>query len=99
MYLLQVYKHCAKLDTSGLKDPRLHANTKISALYNLGRMYAEMERYQEALETYKEALKRRPSHYAPQSIYNMMGMYHSDHPAPNPNLEKYVTSMNNESLH
>ncbi|XP_052089003.1 protein O-mannosyl-transferase TMTC2-like [Mytilus californianus] len=69
----KVYKHCADLDTSGLKDPRLHANTKISALYNLGRMYAEMNRHQEAIDTYKEALKRRPSHYAPQSIYNMMG--------------------------
>lgn len=78
LFFLQVYKHCADLDTSGLKDPRLHANTKISALYNLGRMYAEINRYQEAIDTYKEALKRRPSHYAPQSIYNMMGMYHKN---------------------
>ncbi|KAK3097836.1 hypothetical protein FSP39_013624 [Pinctada imbricata] len=69
----KVYKHCADLDTSGLKDPRLHENTKISALYNLGRMYSEQERNTEAIDVYKEALRRRPSYYAPQSIYNMLG--------------------------
>lgn len=71
--LQQIYRHCADLDTSGLKDPRLHENTKISALYNLGRMLAEQERNREAVEVYKEALRRRPSYYAPQSIYNMLG--------------------------
>lgn len=69
----KIYRHCADLDTSGLKDPRLHENTKISALYNLGRMLAEQERNREAVEVYKEALRRRPSYYAPQSIYNMLG--------------------------
>ncbi|OWF48997.1 Transmembrane and TPR repeat-containing protein 2 [Mizuhopecten yessoensis] len=69
----KVYMHCADLDTSGLKDPRLHENTKISALYNLGRLYAEMDRNQDSIAMYKEALKRRPSYYQPQSIYNMMG--------------------------
>ncbi|XP_048239514.1 protein O-mannosyl-transferase TMTC2-like isoform X3 [Haliotis rufescens] len=68
----KIYRHCADLDTSGLKDPRLHEATKISCLYNLGRLYTEEERYQEALSVYEEALKRRPSHYAPQSLYNMM---------------------------
>lgn len=74
-YLQQIYRHCADLDTSGLKDPRLHENTKISALYNLGRMLSEQERNREAVEVYKEALRRRPSYYAPQSIYNMLGNY------------------------
>uniref|UniRef100_A0A8W8J3J0 dolichyl-phosphate-mannose--protein mannosyltransferase n=2 Tax=Magallana gigas TaxID=29159 RepID=A0A8W8J3J0_MAGGI len=69
----KIYRHCADLDTSGLKDPRLHENTKISALYNLGRMLSEQERNREAVEVYKEALRRRPSYYAPQSIYNMLG--------------------------
>lgn len=73
--LQQIYRHCADLDTSGLKDPRLHENTKISALYNLGRMLSEQERNREAVEVYKEALRRRPSYYAPQSIYNMLGNY------------------------
>ena len=43
---LQMYRHCAEIDISGLKDPRLHENTKISALYNLGRLLADQERYQ-----------------------------------------------------
>ncbi|XP_046336395.1 protein O-mannosyl-transferase TMTC2-like isoform X2 [Haliotis rufescens] len=73
----KIYRHCADLDTSGLKDPRLHEATKISCLYNLGRLYTEEERYQEALSVYEEALKRRPSHYAPQSLYNMMGEVYS----------------------
>jgi hypothetical protein len=36
-------------------------------------MFSEQERNKEAIEVYKEALKRRPSYYAPQSIYNMLG--------------------------
>lgn len=38
---LQVYRHCAELDSSGLKDPKMHETTKISALFNLGRLYAD----------------------------------------------------------
>ena len=36
--MIQIYRHCADLDTSSLKDPRLHDGTKISCLYNLGRL-------------------------------------------------------------
>ena len=32
---------------------------------------------QEAVEVYKAAIIRRPSHYAPQSLYNMLGEAHS----------------------
>ncbi|ESO05256.1 hypothetical protein HELRODRAFT_78021, partial [Helobdella robusta] len=42
----QVYRHCSEIDTYGLKDPRLHEQTKISALYNLGRLLADQERHQ-----------------------------------------------------
>ncbi|XP_013417600.1 transmembrane and TPR repeat-containing protein 2 [Lingula anatina] len=69
----KVYRHCAELDITGLKDPKLHEGTKISALYNLGRLYAEQEKYQEAIDVYLEAIRRRPSHYAPQSLFNMLG--------------------------
>ena len=44
--VLQIYKHCAEIDTTGLKDPRLHENTKVSALYNLGRLLADEEKHQ-----------------------------------------------------
>ena len=69
----QVYRHCSEIDISGLKDPRLHEQTKISALYNLGRLLADQERYHEAADVYKLAIQRRPQHYAPQSLYNMLG--------------------------
>lgn len=39
-----MYVRCAALDTDGLKDPKLHEHTKISALYNLGRLYADQDR-------------------------------------------------------
>ncbi|KAK3578086.1 hypothetical protein CHS0354_006745 [Potamilus streckersoni] len=68
MYLL-----CADLDTSGLKDPRLHESTKISCLYNLGRLYIEQNRNKEALEVYQKAVQRMPSYYQAQSLYNMIG--------------------------
>ncbi|XP_012943423.1 protein O-mannosyl-transferase TMTC2 [Aplysia californica] len=68
-----IYKRCADLDTSGLKDPRLHDGTKISCLFNHGRILMDEGKSQEALEVYNTALARRPDHYAPQSLYNMIG--------------------------
>ena len=32
---------------------------------------------QDAIEVYKKAIARRPSHYAPQSLYNMLGEAYS----------------------
>ena len=42
----KMYRQCVEIDTAGLKDPRLHEHTKISALYNLGRLLADQDRYQ-----------------------------------------------------
>ncbi|XP_052238315.1 protein O-mannosyl-transferase TMTC2-like isoform X1 [Dreissena polymorpha] len=72
----QVYRHCADLDTSKLKDPRLHESTKISCLYNLGRLYNDQKQFEDAMRVFEEALQRRPDHYAPQSIYNLYGETH-----------------------
>lgn len=46
MFLLKVYRHCAQLDGTGLKDPKTHESTKISALFNLGRLYADDGKYE-----------------------------------------------------
>ncbi|RWS17971.1 transmembrane and TPR repeat-containing protein 2-like protein [Dinothrombium tinctorium] len=73
---IEVYKHCASLDGTGLKDPKTHESTKISALFNLGRLYADDGQYKEAIEVYQEAIDKMPSHYQPQSLYNMMGEAH-----------------------
>ncbi|XP_018010138.1 protein O-mannosyl-transferase TMTC2 isoform X2 [Hyalella azteca] len=72
----EVYRQCAELDGSGLKDPRTHEATKISALFNLGRLYADDGRYERAIEVYLEAVRRMPAHYTPQSLYNMLGEAH-----------------------
>ena len=63
---IEVYKRCSQLDGSGLKDPRTHETTKISALFNLGRLYADEGLYAKAIESYNEAIHRMPSHYQPQ---------------------------------
>ncbi|GFY51640.1 protein O-mannosyl-transferase TMTC2 [Trichonephila inaurata madagascariensis] len=68
-----VYRHCASLDSSGLKDPKMHETTKISALFNLGRLQADSGKYELAIETYLEAVEKMPEHYQPQSLYNMLG--------------------------
>ncbi|CAL1263542.1 unnamed protein product [Larinioides sclopetarius] len=69
----EVYRHCAELDSAGLKDPKMHESTRISALFNLGRLYADEGKYEEAVQVYHEAVKKMPEHYQPQSLYNMMG--------------------------
>ncbi|XP_035209841.1 protein O-mannosyl-transferase TMTC2-like, partial [Stegodyphus dumicola] len=48
----EVYRHCAELDSAGLKDPKMHESTRISALFNLGRLYADEGKYEEAVEVY-----------------------------------------------
>ncbi|KAI1301620.1 Protein O-mannosyl-transferase TMTC2 [Halotydeus destructor] len=68
-----VFKHCAGLDGTGLKDPRTHESTRISALFNLGRLFADDARYQDAIGVYREAISRMPKHYQAHSLYNMMG--------------------------
>ena len=63
---IEVYRHCSQLDGSGLKDPRTHEATKISALFNLGRLYADDGNFDKAIEVYNEAVDKMPSHYLPQ---------------------------------
>lgn len=69
----RVYRQCADLDGTGLKDIRLHENTRISALYNLGRMYIDESEYEKAIEVFNEAVSRMPHYYQPQSLFNVIG--------------------------
>ncbi|GFR21688.1 protein O-mannosyl-transferase TMTC2 [Trichonephila clavata] len=70
---MQVYRHCASLDSAGLKDPNLHETTRVSALFNLGRLYADDGQYTMAITIYHEAVTIMPENYQAQSLYNMMG--------------------------
>lgn len=63
---IEVYRQCSQLDSSGLKDPRTHEATKISALFNLGRLHADDGQYEKAIQVYMEAVERMPPHYLPQ---------------------------------
>ena len=70
---IQVYRHCADLDGTGLKDPKNHESTKVSALFNLGRLFAEENNYEKAIEIYREAIGKMPRNYQSQGLFNMMG--------------------------
>ena len=63
---IDVYRRCSQLDGAGLKDPRTHETTKISALFNLGRLYADDALYLTAIDVYNEAIQRMPPHYQAQ---------------------------------
>lgn len=79
---VEVYRRCSQLDGSGLKDPRTHETTKISALFNLGRLYADDIQYQKAIDVYNEAIQRMPSHYPAQVhliIYKLIGRLFYSH--------------------
>lgn len=67
---VEVYRRCSTLDGAGLKDPRTHETTKISALFNLGRLYADDGQYAKAIDVYTEAVQRMPPHYQPQVSCN-----------------------------
>ena len=62
----EMYTKCSQLDGKGLKDPRTHESTRTSALFNLGRVYADEGDYEKAIESYLTAVQRMPPHYQPQ---------------------------------
>ncbi|XP_068951197.1 protein O-mannosyl-transferase TMTC2 isoform X1 [Petaurus breviceps papuanus] len=64
---------CSEIPDENLKDPHTHKSSVTSCLYNLGKLYHEQGRYEEALTVYKEAIQKMPRQFAPQSLYNMMG--------------------------
>lgn len=62
----RVFRRCASLDVTGLKDPRQHEETKMAALVHLGRLQAERGRYRDAVAVYREAVHMMPAHYQAQ---------------------------------
>ncbi|XP_068081246.1 protein O-mannosyl-transferase Tmtc2 [Anabrus simplex] len=69
---MAVYRRCSQLDGTGLKDPRTHEATKLSALLHLGRLYAEQGLHQEAIAVYHEALESTPEFYPLQPGYSQL---------------------------
>uniref|UniRef100_A0A182WH00 TPR_REGION domain-containing protein n=1 Tax=Anopheles minimus TaxID=112268 RepID=A0A182WH00_9DIPT len=61
-----VLREGTKLDGSGLRDRAAHENARISALLQLGNLYADQGKLQRALAVYREALHTLPERYPPQ---------------------------------
>ncbi|XP_052895979.1 protein O-mannosyl-transferase TMTC2 [Anopheles moucheti] len=68
-----VLREGTKLDGSGLRDRVAHENARISALLQLGNLYADQGKLQRALAVYREALHTLPERYPPQGIYHRLG--------------------------
>ncbi|KRZ02582.1 V-type proton ATPase subunit d 1 [Trichinella zimbabwensis] len=64
--------HCSKLKSNNMRDPVSHEHAQISCLYNLGRLLADENKHDEAIQIYHEALNRINAHYAPHALYNML---------------------------
>ncbi|MCI4388843.1 hypothetical protein PGIGA_G00090750 [Pangasianodon gigas] len=69
----RTFQTCASIPDENLKDPHAHKSAVTSCLYNLGKLLHEQGQQEEALSIYKEAVKKMPRQFAPQSLYNMMG--------------------------
>ncbi|XP_056311853.1 protein O-mannosyl-transferase TMTC2 [Danio aesculapii] len=69
----RTFHTCADIPDENLKDPHAHKSSVTSCLYNLGKLLHDQGQHEEALSVYKEAVRKMPRQFAPQSLYNMMG--------------------------
>ncbi|OUC40552.1 tetratricopeptide repeat protein [Trichinella nativa] len=58
--------------SNSMRDLMSHEHAQISCLYNLGRLLADENKHDEAIQIYHEALNRINVHYAPHALYNML---------------------------
>lgn len=70
---IEMYKFCASIDGEGLKDLRTHEQNKISALFNLGKLYADRNDFKQALDTFEQAIKKDKT----QTYYQLHSIYYS----------------------
>lgn len=76
---IEMYQLCASIDGEGLKDPRTHQQSRISALLNLGKLYADQGEHRRALDAYEQALSKEgiQIYYQIHSLYTLIGESHS----------------------
>ncbi|XP_072033910.1 protein O-mannosyl-transferase TMTC2-like [Amphiura filiformis] len=84
----KMYSYTAQLTDEHSRNPEQQLTGIISALGYLGKMQLSQGRFEEAIKTFEEALRRRPSSYEPATIYNMLGESYSK-------LSDYVNAENN----
>lgn len=77
--MLCVLQECLKLQNGifcvlGLKNPKQHKRGVATAKYHRGRILADLKLFDEAIEVYREAVETQPDNFAPQSLYNLLGI-------------------------
>lgn len=63
----------AQLEGAGLRDRSAHDTARVSALLQLGDLYAQQGKLQRAVAVYRQALHILPATYAPHGLYNRLG--------------------------
>ncbi|XP_048865523.1 protein O-mannosyl-transferase TMTC2-like isoform X2 [Brienomyrus brachyistius] len=69
----RMFLTCSDIPDENLKDPQAHRSSVTSCLYNMGKLLHEQGHQEEALAAFKEAIRKMPSQFSPQSLYNMIG--------------------------
>ena len=71
---LEVLKQIESIDDDGLKDPKTHLRTQVTALLNAGKLLVELGRASEAVTLLRKAEKRGQAvNYQAQGILNVLG--------------------------
>ena len=71
---LKVLKNVESIDDDGLKDPKTHLRTQVTALLNAGKLLVELGRASEAVTLLRKAEKRGQAvNYQAQGILNVLG--------------------------
>lgn len=75
---IEMYELCVSIDGEGLKDPRTHERSQMSALFNLGKLYADRGEHRRALDTYRRATSKANSetYYQIHALYNLIAESH-----------------------
>ena len=76
---LNILKNVESIDDDGLKDPKTHLRTQVTALLNAGKLLVELGRASEAVTLLRKAEKRGQAvNYQAQGILNVLGeAFHS----------------------
>ena len=71
---LAILKGIENIDDDGLKDPKTHLRTQVTALHNCGRLLLELGRPLEAVTVLRKAENRAKAvNYQAQGILNVLG--------------------------
>lgn len=61
----RVLRDCARIPSTGLKDPAAHESARASALFHLAHIQVGIGNLQEAKHALDMAMKIKPEHYEP----------------------------------